>query len=1422
MKTKKLYVIKNLFFLVAFIATVSFFLYQILFSKTLIQNIEVKAQTTCEIYVSPNGGGSGTIDSPVDIRTALGDSGLTRPGCTVWLRGGAYNMGQSSIRTTVNGTADAPIIVRQYPGERATVDGRFDTEDGSYVIFWGFEIINTAGRHVNGSYPPRFIRGPALAFYGPGFKAINMIIHDSGHPGISAYTEAVSAEIYGNIIWGSGMFDHTFGSADSIEAWSRGEAWYTQSDGEYRLIGDNISFRNFSGGGQSYGNVRTDGFVYNGNASFDNRDQNLTVASGDTSIQNITMTENYTYRTDNQIGVALGLYNSGSLNNRGLVLTNNYFVNGNRETEGNIWMKSWSQGQIDGNTFVTQGSNAMMIDFWEIGSSRPTWNNNSFYGLANRFSSAPGGGGTSIMNMSQFLTAGNAGTGSGNTFTQSLPSTNAIFVRPNKYEPCRGHVIVYNWQNLSSVNADISEIVLVGDRYQILDAQNYYGGPVAEGTYSGGSVPFPMNLSAVAPISGTEGWINNVHTAPRFAVFVVIDIDQVGSSSCTVIPGYSDEPPPVTTPTPYVTDVIPTGGLDGTPIPRYTYAAPYPFPCDLYAPESSEWDDLEFHSLRPYQVSPCLYDATDLAMYCGSSFVLSDTIVVESTYDNPPVSASYTYEGNPIEPVEIEDSFGLPACNQFVNGVCIRRVGGCNPEGGCELGLGCVENCINNGDGTQTCTFEIDRTRDVSIDLSEAEFPIMGNTDYVVNSEVQPEPEPLDAYDPTKVNEYVSWYLNGVIGRAEYPALDTENPEDVKKIVDFSGPIKKFLSFDSQITERANEVERGDEGVERHDQVVGCDDGSGNPVECYPQSGGGVLRRLTDWLDTLPPVRTDFETFGEYWDAYSDWRNASPGFIGNLFSYIPFSSTEDRRGIYEAIISSIQPAQENVRIISASLTQVPADLFFAHIDETAELADTLQKTFAFLGAELNGPPSNISDSPNPYCDLVQVRSNPGDDLFATELLVHVNYTAQVDCDFLVPYLESNPAEGVPVGNLCTSLVGQSCQTVSSGDYCEVNYGQVDCLDGQICGSNCAPLPGPGDCGVYAPGYSCVPASWSCDFTFDAGFSICPSSYQCGMGCSSPGPQTPNLSQSCSATINVNLGTLTQTPRADELWSRFVSGPAGIFRRVFPKIETDAPVEALWDIPASTTVTYTPDAGVTYVGIPGSPRTEPELYFPHIGSIHEYFLKCIQTALRPQGFGEPCLSGTPGTNAPVSDDCPAVADASIPSRWLGPMKENYARLAEAWCGGVGENRVEECYNYVVQQSINAGVNPAFTLTIWLNETAASNYECSGNVAVQDFGINDPSIYMNLVAQLERLLQLPFNSTYIACRSAALSAGLDPMFGFLDRFRDGNCDLLQSNSNQGWVYYNAILGFTWPITTEPLGYCVSGGQFSIQWPTDNSCP
>src|SRR5947207_970143 len=75
-----------------------------------------------EHFVSPGArpGGDGTRARPYTLEEALGQPKGVAPGDTIWLLGGVY---RGTWVSTLRGTPQAPIVVRQAPGARATLDG---------------------------------------------------------------------------------------------------------------------------------------------------------------------------------------------------------------------------------------------------------------------------------------------------------------------------------------------------------------------------------------------------------------------------------------------------------------------------------------------------------------------------------------------------------------------------------------------------------------------------------------------------------------------------------------------------------------------------------------------------------------------------------------------------------------------------------------------------------------------------------------------------------------------------------------------------------------------------------------------------------------------------------------------------------------------------------------------------------------------------------------------------------------------------------------------------------------------------------------------------------------------------------------------------------------------------------------------------
>ena len=100
------------------------------------------------------------------------------------------------------------------------------------------------------------------------------------------------------------------------------------------------------------------------------------------------------------------------------------------------------------------------------------------------------------------------------------PSQPTVFVRPHRYEAGRGWVIVYNWNQAASANADLSAVLAPGDRYEIRNVQAVFGAPVQSGTFDGAPIALPMNgVTPPTPVGGSR--VAPRRTGPRFDVFLV-------------------------------------------------------------------------------------------------------------------------------------------------------------------------------------------------------------------------------------------------------------------------------------------------------------------------------------------------------------------------------------------------------------------------------------------------------------------------------------------------------------------------------------------------------------------------------------------------------------------------------------------------------------------------------------------------------------------------------------------------------------------------------------------------------------------------------------------------------------------------------------------------------------------------------------
>jgi hypothetical protein len=436
-----------------------------------------------EFYVSPQGTpfGDGSIIRPWDLQTALNQPPAVQPGDTIWLRGGTY--AAPRLASSLTGTAGAPIIVRQYPGERATLDGAGATPDqpetlqirGAYTWYWGFEITNSDPVRVVATTCTR--NNAVTLASSTGVKLINLVIHDAGQ-GIGNSATALDSEIYGTLIYNNGCVDSLRGHGHGI---------YMQGlTTDIKKVVDNIIFNQFAIGVHGYGSKTTslDNFYLEGNILFDNGiltepgdfsgNRNILIGGG-VPANNPTLVNNFGYypiRAPRAANFTLGYLHGAD----DIVLKNNYIAGGFQTLQFVCTLEPCTYRDVSGNTVVGYLENI-------AGSPYPYASNTKY---------------------------------------DTPPQRVDAFVRPNRYETDRANIVIFNWPQQPYVSVNVSSVLTVGDSYELRDAQNFFGPPVLSGVYSGAPLNVPTNLSAVAIPVGDNLPVVPPHTNPEFLALVLL------------------------------------------------------------------------------------------------------------------------------------------------------------------------------------------------------------------------------------------------------------------------------------------------------------------------------------------------------------------------------------------------------------------------------------------------------------------------------------------------------------------------------------------------------------------------------------------------------------------------------------------------------------------------------------------------------------------------------------------------------------------------------------------------------------------------------------------------------------------------------------------------------------------------------------
>lgn len=454
-------------------------------------------------YVSADatGNGDGSFDNPWQLQQALNSPAtLNNPIDTVWvwLKEGIYTNkydAQSSFSCYTNGNKNAPIIFRNYKNQRVTIDSKQSYSlvatfgHCSYTWFWGIEVYNsdTSDR----DHPSQDRLGNVLCS-APNMKFINMIVHDMGS-GIDTWKTASNTETYGCLVYNIG---NNLKNGTNWEG--HGHGMYLQNDTiGTKNIHNNIVFNTFGYGIKIWQTTTTDAIgnfdvqnniVFNGGAASENlggvgsdsRTHNFFVVSNGTNnpIINSVFKHNYTYagiNTPRPPVNAFGL-NYGVKN---MTLDSNFLTCQTRLGFNNTPVFT---GSVKGNKFIAGIPSVYGYYLW---------------GFTN----------------TDFIE---------NQYIANVPTTGLdYFFMPNKYDPNRTHLVIYNWSGDSTVNIDAAHSGLIPEEnYELINVMDYYNDKIKFKMPQDGFLHVPMSGHSFGQVIGSQK--ASVSQFPYFGVFIIV------------------------------------------------------------------------------------------------------------------------------------------------------------------------------------------------------------------------------------------------------------------------------------------------------------------------------------------------------------------------------------------------------------------------------------------------------------------------------------------------------------------------------------------------------------------------------------------------------------------------------------------------------------------------------------------------------------------------------------------------------------------------------------------------------------------------------------------------------------------------------------------------------------------------------------
>ncbi len=476
--------------------------------------LSLAAVQAAEFHVSPLGrpSGAGTKAQPYDLVSVLSDP-IGKPGDTFWIHEGIYPIGHLDI--SVHGESGRPMTFRQAPGERAQVVGSMIVEgEIGCLVFRDFELysgeVERLSRQTGVGFKPTDVPNhvEGIQVGAPNISFINLIVHDSVASAFYTAAEATNTLIYGCLVYNTG-----WASPDNAE----GHSFYLQGAGE---ISDCIAFNttgaNFhiyaNGPGWSVRNLTVEGNVAFGAGTLQQvrnyRDWIVGVDKPSTTADNIVIKNNMGYAVSN--ATTLTQVQIGRENVNGTItLSSNYWPLG-------LLLNNWSSATVSGNVIAPENSDPVVDLEQNLTKLTGRWNGNYYYSeSSSREAFRAGSTCCDFANWKK-----KTGYDAESDCTPGRLRGTKVFVRPNRYEPGRANIVVYNWDNSGKVAVDVRSVMDAGVAYEVRNAEDFFGPPVLTGVFDGQSLQLPMTgLSVAKPMAPFR---TPAPTGPTFNVFVLL------------------------------------------------------------------------------------------------------------------------------------------------------------------------------------------------------------------------------------------------------------------------------------------------------------------------------------------------------------------------------------------------------------------------------------------------------------------------------------------------------------------------------------------------------------------------------------------------------------------------------------------------------------------------------------------------------------------------------------------------------------------------------------------------------------------------------------------------------------------------------------------------------------------------------------